>query len=74
MDLAKLPKDTDKLPHLMVQAITDSVNKVINENGKLGPTMNAMFVDDDLLADICTHLKPDLACMVEALHIILGNP
>ena len=52
VDLIKLPKDTDKFPRLIVQAKSDSVNKVVNPNGNREPTKNAIFVDDNLLADI----------------------
>ena len=49
IDLIKLPKETYKHPHLMVQATTDSVNKGVNENGNRVPTKNTMFADDNLL-------------------------
>ena len=61
-------------PHLMVQAAADSINKAVNSNGNRGPTKNAMFVDDNLLANIWVRLKSSLACSIESLHMLFGNP
>ena len=58
--LIKLPKDTEKFPHLLVQDVDDSFNKGLVSNGNRGPTQNAMFIDDNLIADIWVHLKPAL--------------
>ena len=38
------------------------------------PTQNAMFVDDNLMANTWEHLRPTLATSVEALFILLGFP
>ena len=74
VELIKIPKDIEKCPHLMVQATTDSINEGVNANGNRGPTKKAIFVDNNLLAGIWVRLKPDLACSVEALHVLLDNP
>ena len=74
IDLIKLTNDTEKLPHLLVQATADSINKGTLENGKIGPTQNSMFSDDNILVDIWVHLKPALDYSIEALSVLLGNP
>ena len=58
----------------MMQDSAGSVNKRVNANGNRGPTKNAIFVDDNLIADIWVHLKPSLACSIDDLHMNLGNP
>ena len=65
---------TNKLLYLLVQATTSSINKGVFVNGKQGPTQSAMFVDDNLIADIWEQLKPVLACIIESLCTLLGEP
>ena len=73
IDLIPLPKDTDKFPYLMVRATYDSINKGVLAHGNIGPTKNAVFVDDNLLADILSPLQPALAFIFEALFMLLGK-
>ena len=62
------------MPHLMMQATAYGVNNGFLENGERRPTKNAIFVEDNLLADIWVHLKPALAYSIEALYTLLVNP
>ena len=52
IDLAQLPKDNEKCPHLLVQAIADRINKGIIAEDKWGTTQNAITINDKLIADI----------------------
>ena len=74
LDLVRIPKDLDKCPQLLVPATRDNLNPGVFLNGTRGPTKNAMFVDDNLLADIWSHLRPALATSAEALFTLLGEP
>ena len=61
-------------PDTLVSATPDSTNTGVIRGGRRLPTLNAMFVDDNLMADIWHFLRPALAASVEALFIILGEP
>ena len=50
------------------------MNKGVFANGKRGITKNAMFVDDNLIADTWEYLKPTLATSAEALFMLLDYP
>ena len=57
----------------MVQAKAESINKGVFANSKRGPTLNDMFSDENILADIWVCLKPSLVCSIEHSYILLGN-
>ena len=61
-------------PDTLVPATPDSTNTGVIRGGSCLPTLNAMFVDDNLMANIWRFLRPALAASVEALFIILGEP
>ena len=52
IDLIKLPKDTEKCPHVLVQLTANRINKGFLVNGERGSTQGAMFVDDSLIVDV----------------------
>ena len=64
IDLIKLPKNTGKRPHLLERATVDIIDKGVIANGEIGSTQNAMFVDDNLLAEIWGYLKLSLSCSI----------
>ena len=52
VNLIKLPKDSEKCQHLLVQATFDRIEKGILVNGKTGLTQNAALTEENLIADI----------------------
>lgn len=74
LNLIQFPEDTFQPKDEHVQATPDSINKGVIENGIRLPTQHAMFVDDNLMADIWEHLRPALAASAEALFILLAFP
>ena len=74
IDLTKLPKDTEKCPHLLVKVIADRISKGIVADGKQGTAQSAILVDDSFLSDIWEQLKLTLACRIESLRVLIGEP
>ena len=72
--MIKFPEDAFHPKEPFVQATPDSKNKGVIVDGVRLPTQNAMFVDDNLMADIWENLRPALAASAEALFILLGFP
>ena len=60
IDLTQPPKYADN-PHLLVKSTADRINKSVIKDDKRRPTQITIFVDDNLLEGIWTHLKPALA-------------
>ena len=74
LNLIQFPKHIFKPKDSFVQATLDSINTGVKENRIRLPTQNAIFVDDNLMANTWEHLKPTLAASLEALFILLGFP
>ena len=74
LNLIKFPEDAFHPKEEFIQATPDSKNKGVIVDGVHLPTQNAMFVDDNLMADTWENLRPALAASVEALFILLGFP
>ena len=74
LNLIQFPEDIFHPPEEYVQDTPDSINKGVIENGIRLPTQHAMFVDDNLMADIWEYLRPALAASTEALFILLSFP
>ena len=72
-DLIGLPSDTDKHPNLLVQATADHLNPGAFIDGLRVSTQNAMFVDDNVLANIQEELTPVIATSAESLFILIGE-
>ena len=57
-----------------MQATLDSNNIGVIENGVRLPIQNAMFANNNLIADTWEYLRPTLAASIEALFILLNFP
>ena len=68
-----LPSDTHEHPNLLVQDIADDLNTGIFIEGLQVHIQNAMFVDDNLLAEFQEEITLDIATRVESLFILLGE-
>ena len=74
LSLIKFPKDVFHSKEALVQATPDPKNKRAIVDGVRLPTQNAIFVDNNLMADTWENLRPALATSVKALFILLGYP
>ena len=74
LDLIKFPEDVFHPKEYFTQDTPYSKNKGVMAEGVRLPTQNAMFIDDNLMADVWEYLRPALACSAEDLFILLGHP
>ena len=74
LDLAKIPKDLDECPQLLVSATSDQINICVFSDGTHGPTKNAMFVDNIFLADIYPTYDQPCPPVLRHFFTLLGQP
>ena len=73
LDLIQFPKDVF-CSSTFIAATPDVINNGVTTASGRRATLNAMYVDDNLMADTWHYHRPALAVSVEALFIILGQP
>ena len=63
----------DEHPNLLVQTISDHLITGVFKDGLRVPTQNAMFVDDNILANVQEELTLAIAISSESLSILIGE-
>ena len=63
----------DKCPNILVKEAVDYLNTGVFIDDKWAPTLNVMFVDNNLLADVLEELRPAIDISAESLIIVIGK-